>query len=192
MKIVTLIFALTLLSFPVLAKDTADLRYGGGLGASVYDTLDGESKPFRGNLLYFSWSENLKSNRITLRESTHGLQVLTPVNVKKSQRNWDVEYSWDEFGYSSRVIDFYLSPIVGGKIKEELTVTCREQGKVCFDSYIESWKITDKKQTLRPLVGLNSGVRFKLFHMVANANLFLKTDFQDSYYGIEISLGGQQ
>jgi hypothetical protein len=192
MKIITLIFTITIFSLPVFAGDTEDLRYGGGIGASLYDTFDGESKPFRGNLLYLSWSRNLKSNRLTLRESTQGLQVLTPINTKKAQRNWDVEYSWDEFGYSNRVIDLYFSPIVGGKVKEELTVTCREQQKVCFDSYIENWKITDKKQELRPLIGLSSGVRVKLFHMVANFNVLLKTDFQDNYYGIEMSFGGQQ
>jgi hypothetical protein len=207
MKIITLIFALIIFSLPVFSKNSdysdehdeniiekkeADLRYGGGIGFSLYDTIEGKSKPCRGNYLYFSWSRTLKSNRLTLRESSHGLQVLTPINVKKSQRNWDVEFSWDEWGYSNKMIDIYFSPIVGGKVKEKLTVTCKKQSKVCFDSYIDSWKIIDKKQELRPLVGLNSGVRFKLFHVVVNNNLFIKTDFEDTYYGIEISLGGQQ
>lgn len=192
MKIITLIFAILIFSLPVFAGDTSDLRYGGGIGVPFYDTFDGESKPFRGNSIYFSWSENLKSNRLTLRQSTHGLQVLTSVNEKQAQRNWDLEYSWDEFGYSNRVVDLYLSPVLGGKVKEKLSVKCRERDKVCFDSFIEEWQVADKKQELRPLIGLNSGVRVKLFHMVANFNVLLKTDFQDSYYGIEMSFGGQQ
>jgi hypothetical protein len=194
MKILSLIFALTIFSLPVLAKDSdhSEFRYGGGIGVPSYDTFDGESKPFRGNSIYFSWSDNLKSNRLTLRESTHGLQVVTSVNTKQAQRNWDLEYSWDEFGYSNRVIDLYIAPILGGKVKDKLSVKCREQDKVCFNSFIDEWKVTDKKQELRPLIGLNSGVRVKLFHVVINGNVFIKTDFEDSYYGIEVTLGGQQ
>ena len=205
MKICTLILLFTTLSFSALSKDTDavldnnavkkeqnNLRYGGGIGASFYDTIEGESKAFRGNLIYFSWQENSKKSRLTLRESAHGLQVLTSVNTKQAQRNWDVEYSWDEYAYSNQVIDMYLSPIIGGKVKEELTVKCRETDRVCFDSYIENWKITDKKQELIPLIGLQSGVRIKRFHVVINPQVFLKTDFEDIYYGIEIALGGEQ
>lgn len=192
MKIITLILALTISSLPVFAKEAADLRYGGGIGAPFYDTFEGESKQFRGNLIYFSWRDNYRSNQLTLRQSTHGLQVLTSVNDRQAQRNWDLEYSWDEFSNSNKVIDFYFAPVLGGKIKERLSVKCREKGKVCFDSFIDEWEVTDKKQELRPLVGLNSGVRFKLFHVVINSNVFIKTDFEDSYYGIEITLGGQQ
>lgn len=189
-KIVT--FILVMFSIPVFSDDSESYRYGAGVGISSYDTTEGESTVFDGRSLYFSWRANEKTNRLTLRESTHGLQVLTPVNVRKAQRNWDVEYSWDEFGYSNKVINMYLAPLVGGKIKEKLTVTCRDQERVCFDSYISDWKIKDKKQQLRPLIGLNSGIRIKLLHVVANANVLLKTDFEDTYYGIEITLGGEQ
>jgi len=194
MKIISLIVSLIIFPVFVIAKDTDDLRYGGGIGASFYDTIDGESKPFRGNLLYFSWQEDTKKSRLTVRESAQGLQVLTSVNTRQAQKNWDVEYSWDwnEFSYSNQVIDMYLSPMIGGKVKEELTVKCRDKDRVCFDSYIESWKITDKKQRLRPLIGLQSGVRIKRFHMVINPQVFIKTDFEDTYYGIEITLGGEQ
>ncbi len=205
MKKFTLILLSTALSFSALSKDMDvvldnkvvkkeenDLRYGGGIGASFYDTIEGESKAFRGNLLYFSWQEKHKKSRLTFRKSAHGLQVLTSVNTKQAQRNWDLEYSWDEYAYSNQVIDMYLSPMIGGKVKEELTVKCRDKDRVCFDSYIESWKITDKKQRLRPLIGLQSGVRIKRFHMVINPQVFIKTDFEDTYYGIEITLGGEQ
>jgi hypothetical protein len=205
MKICTLILLFTTLSFSALSKDTDavldnnavkkeqnNLRYGGGIGASFYDTIEGESKAFRGNLLYFSWQESHRKSRLTLRESAHGLQVLTSVNTKQAQRNWDVEYSWDEYGYSNQVIDLYLSPMIGGKVKEELTVKCRDTDRVCFDSFIDDWKITDKKQQLRPLLGLQTGIRIKRFHMVINPQIFLKTDFEDIYYGIEITLGGEQ
>ena len=191
-KTVLLVMLLSLFSCQVFAENSGGYRYGVGIGSSIYDTIEGESKVFEGNLIYFSWSANEKANRLTLRESTHGLQVLTPVNVKKAQRNWDVEYSWDAYGYSNNALDLYVSPMVGGKLKEELTVTCRKQNEVCFDSYIDDWKIKDTKQQLRPLIGFNTGIRIKLFHVVANNNLFLKTDFEDTYYGIEITLGYQQ
>jgi hypothetical protein len=205
MKICTLILLFTTLSFSALSKDTDvvldnkavkkeqnNLEYGGGIGASFYDTIEGESKAFRGNIIYFSWQENSKKSRLTLRESAHGLQVLTSVNTKQAQRNWDLEYSWDEYGYSNQVIDLYLSPMIGGKVKEELTVKCRETDRVCFDSFIDDWKITDKKQELRPLLGLQTGIRIKRFHVVINPQIFLKTDFENTYYGIEITLGGEQ
>jgi hypothetical protein len=64
--------------------------------------------------------------------------------------------------------------------------------RVCFDSFIDDWKITDKKQELRPLLGLQTGIRIKRFHVVINPQIFLKTDFENTYYGIEITLGGEQ
>lgn len=170
------------------------IRYGGGIGIPFYDSLEGESNIFSGTSLYFSWSENEKSNQVTLRESVHGLEVLTPINGKHAQKNWDVEYSWDVLGHWSKKHHAYIAPILGGKIKEDLTVQCRKKRTVCFDSNMSDWKITDRKQKILPIIGLNVGGRLMLYksHIVANTNLFLKTDLEDTYYGMEISLGLQQ
>jgi len=170
------------------------IRYGGGIGSPLYDTLEGESNIFDGRSLYFSWSEDEKSNQLTLRESVHGLEVLTPINGKHTQKNWDVEYSWDVLGHWSKKHHAYIAPILGGKVKEDLTVRCRKTKTVCFDSNMSNWKITDRKQKILPIIGLNAGTRLMLYksHIVANTNLFLKTDLEDTYYGMEISLGLQQ
>lgn len=170
------------------------IRYGAGIGTPFYDTLEGESNIFGGTSLYFSWSEGEKSNQLTLRESVHGLEVLSPINGKHVQKNWDVEYSWDVLGRWSKKHHVYIAPILGGKVKEDLTVKCRKQREVCFDSSMSDWKITDRKQKILPIIGLNTGVRLMLYksHIVANTNLFLKTDLEDTYYGMEISLGLQQ
>jgi hypothetical protein len=170
------------------------IRYGGGIGIPFYDTLEGESNIFSGTSLYFSWSENEKSNQVILRESVHGLEVLSPINGKHVQKNWDIEYSWDVLGRWSKKHHVYIAPILGGKVKEDLTVKCRKQREVCFDSYMSDWKITDTKQKILPIIGLNTGFRLIMYksHIVANTNLFLKTDLEDTYYGMEISLGLQQ
>lgn len=174
--------------------EESKIRYGGGIGSSLYDTLEGESNIFGGRSLYFSWSEDEKSNQLTLRESVHGLEVLTSINGKHTQKNWDVEYSWDVLGHWSKKHHAYIAPILGGKVKEDLTVRCRKKRAVCFDSNMSDWKITNRKQKILPIIGLNAGARLVLYksHIVANTNLFLKTDLEDTYFGMELSLGLQQ
>lgn len=195
MKLTGITF-LVLLSMQTFSADVdkPDYFYGFGIGGSGYDTVEGESTAFSGTSIYFSWRLNKNPNRLTLRESYHGLQVVTPVNGKHVQRNWDVEYSWDAASRGNKQLNIYMAPVLGGKVKEKLTVKCRNQGEVCFDSYMSDWKITDTKQKILPVIGLNTGFRLMLYksHIVTNTNLFLKTDLEDTYYGMEISLGFQQ
>ena len=87
---------------------------------------------------------------------------------------------------------FYISPILGGKIKETLSVKCRDQDEICFNSGINDWKVTKTKYELRPVVGISTGIKIDVLHFVEATSLFIKTDFEDTYYGIEVSLRGKQ
>lgn len=186
---ITLLLLSTFFSYIVNANDRL---YGAGIGGVFYDTFEGESKPFIGKSIYLTWKEEASSNRLTLRDSSHGLQVATNLSEREVQRNWDLEYNLIKQLNSSKIVALYYAPIIGIKLKEELSVICKYTNKVCFDTYIEDWKIKDTNQRFLPLAGVSAGITVMPLNFVIDTNLFVKTDFEDSYYGIEFSIGGQQ
>lgn len=170
----------------------SEIRYGLGMGGALFDTFVGENKPYRGRSLYVSRRKNFATERITLRESHHGLQVLTHLQERAVERNWAIEYSPFYFLNAKKETGLYAAPLLGVKIKEKLKVKCRDKDRVCFNSYMDRWKITGKDQSLRPMLGLSSGINIKMHHVVINWNAFVNTDFENNYYGMEFSIGGSQ
>ncbi len=59
---------------------------------------------------------------------------------------------------------------------------------------MDRWKIKDKDKdhSLRPILGLSSGINIRIHHAVINWNAFVKTDFENDYFGMEFSIGGSQ
>ena len=141
---------------------------------------------------YLTWADNTQLHRLSLTESHHGLQVLTHLNEREVQRNWDLEYRPLALPLKYGLAGRYIAPIAGIRIKDTLSVVCKYKNEVCFNTDSYHWKIKNSQQELLPLIGVSAGARYKTSYLVIDTNLFLKTDLEKSFYGLEITLGGEQ
>ena len=172
-----------------------DQTYKGGFGAAAgylerYD-YNNSRQPYKGMVLSgFALKENaVHKFEFSLLDSE--LEALGPGNPRPATRHWDLVYTYEDFEKYSQVAHTrYFLPAVGVRLKESLTVTCKNKRSHCFYTTHEDWDIQTRSDEVLPLIGFVTGfaVYNRYLHMDLNFNLLSDTD--SIYLGWALSLGG--
>ena len=174
-------------------KEPSDSRFIGNVGLSVsylqrYNPYDSR-KPFKGPALTGYWADSDNLHKLELSVLDSELEVLGPGVPRKAERIWDVIYSFDDYQTLRQLTGGYLAPSIGLRLKEKLTVTCKNKRSHCFYATGNDWDIEGRSEEIRPTFGGYSGFRLYGRYLVYDMNLHAMTDFEDTYLSWSIGLG---
>ncbi len=169
--------------------------YNGGLGVGVgylerYDYYNSK-QPYKGLVLSgYVLGENA-AHKLEFSWLASELEVLGPGNPQPATRHWDLLYTVEDFEtFSQLAFTRYFSPAVGLRLKENLTVTCKNKRSHCFYSTYEDWDIESRHEEVLPLFGFVTG--FVVYNRYLHADISFNAlgDSDSIYLGWSLSVGG--
>lgn len=169
------------------------VKFNNNLGLSIsylqrYNPEDSR-KPFKGPTLAGYWADAGKLHKLELSVLDSELEVLGPGVPRDAERTWDAIYSFDNFKELRNLTGVYFNPSVGLRLKEKLTVTCKDRRSHCFYATHEDWSVEDRTTRILPTLGAYTGFRVYSRYLVYDMNIHAMTDFEDTYLSWSVGIG---